>query len=139
MDLIIRKNGTIPFTKGDPKYFTGNVIVEQLYEANEPSRVSSAVVTFEPGGRTNWHYHPLGQLLVVIYGTGLIQTWGSPPRKIKAGDVIWTPPNVKHWHGATATTAMTHIAIQEKLNGKTVEWLEKVSDKEYEEAQSASD
>ncbi|WP_338598325.1 cupin domain-containing protein [Sulfolobus tengchongensis] len=139
MDLTIRKCGSQPSNKGDPRFFVGNVRIDPLYEADEPARVVAASVTFEPGARTNWHFHPLGQLLIVTYGCGIIQTWGNPPRKIKAGDVIWTPPGVKHWHGATATTAMTHIAIQEKLNGKTAEWLERVSDKEYEEAQSASE
>ncbi|WP_225968851.1 cupin domain-containing protein [Saccharolobus islandicus] len=148
MDLIIVKNGIVPFTKGDPKYFTGNVIVKQVHDSEEPSRVTASVVTFEPSGRTNWHYYPLGQLLIGIYGTGLIQTWRSPPRKIKAGDVIrrcnmdsarcvalaWCYGN-----NYNDPYNYSRIAIQEKINGKAVEWLEKVSDKECEEVQSASD
>jgi len=108
------------------------VRVDPLHEAPEPARVRSACVTFEPGARTSWHTHPLGQTLVVTAGCGWTQCWGEPRQEIRAGDVVWCPPGKKHWHGATPTTAMTHIAIQEALNGKMVEWMEKVSDEQYQ-------
>jgi len=107
------------------------VRIDPLFAATEPSRVSAALVTFEPGARTAWHTHPLGQRLVVTAGCGWVQCWDGPKREIRAGDVVACPPGEKHWHGATATTAMSHIAIQEALDGKVVEWLEKVSDQEY--------
>jgi quercetin dioxygenase-like cupin family protein len=107
------------------------VRIDPLFQANDPARVVSASVTFEPGARTAWHTHPLGQTLIVTSGRGLAQRWGGPVEQILPGDVIWFPPGEKHWHGATATTAMTHIAIQERFDGKTVDWMEKVSDEQY--------
>jgi quercetin dioxygenase-like cupin family protein len=107
------------------------VRIDPLFQAPGPARAVGASVTFEPSARTAWHTHPLGQNLVVIYGCGLVQSWGGPIKEIRPGDVIWCPPNEKHWHGATSTTAVTHIAIQEQLDGKTVEWVEKVSDEQY--------
>lgn len=116
---------------GPPENFTGTVRVEPLHAATAPSRVSAGRVTFEPGARSAWHTHPLGQTLIVTAGTGWVQQEGGPKEEIKAGDVIWTPPGVKHWHGATATSSMTHVAVQESLDGKVVEWMEKVSDEQY--------
>ena len=111
---------------------TGAVRIDPLFQAPDPARAVGAGVTFEPGARTAWHTHPLGQTLIVTASCGLVQRWGSPIEKIRPGDVIWIPPGEKHWHGATATTAMTHIAIQEQLNGKTDDWMEKVSDEQYQ-------
>jgi quercetin dioxygenase-like cupin family protein len=119
------------FLDWPPDNFTGTVRIDPLFDAPEPRRVSGASVTFEPGARTAWHVHPLGQTLIVTAGCGWVQSWGGPVEEIRPGDVITRPPGEKHWHGATPTTAMTHIAIQEKLNGKVVEWLEKVSDEQY--------
>ena len=126
--MEIKRNGSQPSAKGPGDYFTGAVRVDRLFEAPDPARVAGASVTFEPGARTAWHTHPLGQTLIVTAGYGLAQRWGGPIEQIRPGDVIWFPPGEKHWHGATATTAMTHIAIQEQLDGKAVDWLEKVSD-----------
>ena len=130
--MEIKKNGSQPSGKGPEAYFTGSVRIEPLFEAPEPARGRGASVTFEPGARTAWHTHPLGQTLIVTSGSGLAQRWGGEIEEIRAGDVIWFPPNEKHWHGAAAITAMTHIAIQEALNGQVVEWLEKVSDEQYQ-------
>jgi len=113
------------------EYFTGNVRIDPLFQANAPARAVSASVTFEPGARTAWHTHPLGQNLIVITGSGLVQRWGGPVEQIRPGDVVWIPPGEKHWHGATPNTAMTHIAVQEQLDSKTADWLEKVSDEQY--------
>jgi quercetin dioxygenase-like cupin family protein len=113
------------------EYFTGTARIDPVFEASEPARVRGASVTFEPGARTAWHTHPLGQTLIVIAGAGLVQREGGAVEQIRPGDVVWFSPGEKHWHGATPTTAMTHIAIQEALNGKAVEWLEKVSDEQY--------
>ncbi|HEU5350412.1 MAG TPA: cupin domain-containing protein [Terracidiphilus sp.] len=129
--MEIRKAGSQPSGKGPADYFTGAVRVDRLFEAPEPARVASAGVTFEPGARTAWHTHPLGQTLVVTAGCGRVQRWGGPIEEIRPGDVIWFAPGEKHWHGAAPATAMTHIAIQEKLDGKVVEWLEHVSDAQY--------
>jgi quercetin dioxygenase-like cupin family protein len=118
-------------TKGSDEWFTGTVRIDPLFEAPEPARVRGASVTFEPGARTAWHTHPLGQTLIVISGLGWAQYEGGPIEEIRPGDVIWFAPAEKHWHGATPTTAMTHIAIQEALNGKTVEWMEQVTDQDY--------
>jgi quercetin dioxygenase-like cupin family protein len=126
-----KRSGTQPSAKGPDAYFTGNVRIDPLNATPEPSRVSCALVTFEPGARTAWHFHPLGQTLVVTQGSGWVQSEGQPKIEIRAGDVVWCPPNEKHWHGATGTTAMSHIAIQESLDGKPVEWLEKVTDEQY--------
>ena len=129
MDL--KRSGSQPSGKGPDEYFTGTVRIDPLFQAPDPARVSGASVTFEPGARTAWHTHPLGQTLIVTAGSGLAQRWGGPIEQIRPGDVIWIPPGEKHWHGATATTAMTHIAIQEHLNGKVVDWMEKVSEQKY--------
>lgn len=117
--------------KGPAEHFTGSVQVEALFAVHDPSRTSGGKVTFAAGARSAWHTHPLGQTLIVTEGTGWIQQWGSPIEEIRKGDVIWIPPGVKHWHGATPNTAMTHIAIQEQLSGKVVEWMEKVTDDQY--------
>jgi quercetin dioxygenase-like cupin family protein len=117
--------------KGPAEYFTGNVRVDTLFPANESTPVSGAYVTFEPGARSAWHLHPTGQHLIVTAGVGRTQEWGGPVVEIKAGDVIWCPPGVKHWHGASPTTAMTHIAITGTVNGKNVDWLEMVTDEQY--------
>jgi quercetin dioxygenase-like cupin family protein len=129
--MELKRVGSQPSVKGPEEYFTGNVRVDPLNFPPEPARVSVASVTFEPGARSAWHTHPLGQTLVVTAGCGWTQCEGEPIVEIRAGDVIWCPPGHKHWHGATPTTSMTHIAIQEALNGKNVEWLEKVTDEEY--------
>jgi quercetin dioxygenase-like cupin family protein len=130
--MEIKRSGSQPSIKGPEPFFTGAVRIDPLLEAPEPARVRSACVTFEPGARTAWHTHPLGQTLIVTTGCGWTQCWGEPRQEIRAGDVVWCPPGKKHWHGATPTTAMTHIAIQEALNGKMVEWMEKVSDEQYQ-------
>ena len=117
--------------EGPASWFTGKVWIDPLFEAPEPARVRAASVTFEPGARTAWHAHPLGQTLIVTSGLGLAQREGGPIKEIRPGDVVWFAPTQKHWHGATPTTAMTHIAIQEALNGKVVDWMEKVSDEQY--------
>ena len=127
----IKRSGSQPSAKGPAEWFTGNVRVDPLFSATEPSRVSAALVTFEPGARSAWHTHPLGQHLVVTVGCGWTQCEGGPKREIRAGDVISCPCGKKHWHGATTTTSISHIAIQEALDGKAVEWMEKVSDKQY--------
>ena len=129
--MEIRRNGSRPSRKGPAEYFTGSVRIEPLFDAPSPARMSCGCVTFEPGARSAWHTHPLGQTLIVTSGCGLIQSWGGPIREIRPGDVIWTPPGEKHWHGAKPNTAITHIAIQEALNGKVVDWMEKVSDEQY--------
>ena len=129
--LIIHPNGSQPSAIGPADYFTGTVRVNAPFKGTEEARVSGATVTFEPGARTAWHTHPLGQTLIVTAGSGLVQAMGQPVRSIKPGDTVWIPPNVKHWHGATATTAMTHIAIAEVLDGKVVDWMEQVSDEQY--------
>ena len=118
-------------SKGPDEWFTGTVRVAPLFTGGAPSRMSCACVTFDPRARSAWHTHPCGQTLIVTAGRGFVQAWGGPVREIKPGDVIWTPPGEKHWHGAAPNSAMTHIAIQEALNGKVVEWMEKVSDDEY--------
>ena len=129
--MVITRNGSQPSDKGPEQYFTGAVRVDPLFRAPDPARVTGASVTFEPGARTAWHTHPLGQTLIVTSGRGRVQVWDGPMEEIHPGDVVWFPPGEKHWHGATPTTAMTHIAIQEALDGKNVEWMEKVSDEQY--------
>jgi quercetin dioxygenase-like cupin family protein len=129
--MEIKRNGSQSSAKGPQEYFTGAVRIDPLFEAPDPSRTRGASVTFEPGARSAWHTHPLGQTLIVTSGLGWTQCWGGPKEEIRPGDVIWCPPGVKHWHGATPTTAMTHIAIQEALNGKVVDWMEKVTDEQY--------
>lgn len=124
-------HGTQASVRGPAQNFTGSVRVDPLFGANAPSRTSGAYVTFEPGARSAWHSHPLGQTLVVTAGVGRVQSWGGAVQELRPGDVVWTPPNVKHWHGASPTTAMTHMAISEQEEGKAVTWMEKVSDEQY--------
>lgn len=127
----IKRSGSQPSGKGSAEYFTGVVRIDPLFQAPEPARVSGANVTFEPGARTAWHTHPLGQTLIVTSGLGWAQRWGGSIEEIRPGDVVWFPPGEKHWHGATPTTAMSHTAIQEALEGKTADWMEPVSDAQY--------
>ncbi len=127
----ITRSGSQPSRKGEAEYFTGTVRIDPLFTAPEPARVVIASVTFEPGARTAWHTHPLGQTLIVNTGLGRAQRWGGPIEEVRPGDVVWFPPGEKHWHGAAPTTAMTHIAIQERLDGKAVDWLELVTDEQY--------
>ena len=129
--MEIKRSGSQPSGKGQAEYFTGTVRIDPLHQADEPARLLCASVTFEPAARTAWHTHPLGQTLIVTAGCGLVQRWGGPVEEIRPGDVIWFPPGEKHWHGATGTTAMTHIAIVEQLDGKSADWMEKVSDEQY--------
>lgn len=130
--MNIKRSGSQPSRKGPADWFTGTVRIDPLFQATTPARAVGASVTFEPGARTAWHTHPLGQTLLVTAGCGLAQSWRGPLEEIRPGDVLWFPPGEKHWHGATATTSMTHIAIQEQLDGKTVDWMEKVSDDQYQ-------
>jgi quercetin dioxygenase-like cupin family protein len=136
--MDIKRNGTQPSVKGPAEHFTGAVRRDPLFQASDPARVFGASVTFEPGARTAWHTHPLGQALVVTYGCGWVQRWGGPVETIRPGDVVSIAPNEKHWHGATATTAMTHIAIQEKIDGRMVDWMEQVSEEQYKGPSSAA-
>lgn len=129
--MEIKRSGSQPSSTASADYFSGHVRIDPLFSPPEPARVAMAHVTFEPGARTAWHTHPLGQTLIVTAGCGWTQREGGPVETIRAGDVIWFPPGEKHWHGATPTTAVSHIAVQEKLNGKTAEWLEHVSDEQY--------
>jgi len=129
--MEISRNGERPSNKGPAEFFTGQVRVDPLFPAHDPGRASASYVTFEPGARSAWHTHPLGQTLVVTAGSGWVQAWGQPVQEIGPGDVIRTPPGEKHWHGAKAGTSLTHIAIQEALNGKVVDWMEKVGDDQY--------
>jgi quercetin dioxygenase-like cupin family protein len=129
--VSISKNGSRPSQKGPADYFTGSVRIDPLFDAQNPARASSAGVTFEPGARTAWHTHPAGQRLVVTAGLGWVQQRGGRTQEIRPGDVVWIPPGVKHWHGATPTTAMSHIAIQEAVEGKVVDWMEHVADEQY--------
>ena len=129
--MEIKRSGSQPSGKGPADYFTGAVRIDPLFEAPEPARVRGASVTFEPGARTAWHTHPLGQTLIVMWGVGLVQHWGGAIEEIWPGDAIWFSPGEKHWHGATPTTSMTHIAIQEALDSKVVDWMEHVSDEQY--------
>ncbi|HEX2554724.1 MAG TPA: cupin domain-containing protein [Microvirga sp.] len=129
--MQITRSGAQPSGKGPTEYFTGTVRIDPLFSAPDPARVAGASVTFEPGARTAWHTHPLGQTLIVTSGLGWVQRDGGPVEEVRSGDVVWFPPGEKHWHGATAATAMTHIAIQERLNGKAVDWMEHVTDGQY--------
>lgn len=131
MSQKVTKNGTQTSIKGSDKFFTGDVRIDPLFPATSPSRTSGAYVTFEPGARSAWHTHPLGQTLVVTSGVGFTQEWGGPIVEIHPGDVITCPPGVKHWHGASPHNAMTHLSVVEELDGKNVEWLEKVTDEQY--------
>ncbi|CAI2476909.1 quercetin dioxygenase-like cupin family protein [Serratia plymuthica] len=129
--LKIQRSGSLPSRPGPEDYFTGQVRIDAPFAGTEPARVGGATVTFEPGARTAWHTHPLGQTLIVTQGRGWIQIWGDPIQEMNQGDIVWIPEGVKHWHGATPETAMTHIAIAESLNGSPVDWMEKVSDEQY--------
>ena len=130
--MDITRNGSQASAKGSADYFTGAVRIDAPFKGSEPARVGGATVTFEPGARTAWHTHPLGQTLIVLSGAGLVQREGGPVEQICPGDIVWFAPGEKHWHGAAPTTAMSHIAIAEALDGKVVDWLEKVSDEQYE-------
>jgi quercetin dioxygenase-like cupin family protein len=129
--MQIKRSGSQPSAKGPAEYFTGSVRIDAPFKREELARVSGAFVTFEPGARTAWHTHPLGQTLIVTSGLGWVQRWGGPAEEIRPGDVVWFEPGEKHWHGATAATAMSHIAIQEALNGSPVDWMEHVADEQY--------
>ena len=129
--MDIKRSGSQASRKGPAEYFTGTVRIDPLFQAPDPARVSGASVTFEPGARTAWHTHPLGQTLIITSGMGRVQHEGGPIEEVRPGDVVWFPPGLKHWHGASPTTAMTHTAIQEALDGKNVEWMEQVSDEQY--------
>lgn len=130
--MDIKRNGTRPATPGSADYFTGAVRIEAMLQAPAPARVTVASVTFEPGARTAWHTHPLGQTIIITAGHGRAQREGGPVEEINIGDVVWFPPGEKHWHGAAPATAMTHIAISEMLDGNNVEWLEQVTDEQYQ-------
>jgi quercetin dioxygenase-like cupin family protein len=130
--MEIKRAGTQASTRGPSEWFTGTVRIDPLHTAPDPARVQCACVTFEPGARTAWHTHPLGQTLVVISGCGRARRWDGPIEEIRPGDVVWFAPGEKHWHGAAPTTAVTHIAIQERMDGKAVDWLEHVSDEQYQ-------
>jgi quercetin dioxygenase-like cupin family protein len=129
--MQITRSGSQPSRKGPADYFTGTVRVDPLFQAPDPARVSGGHITFEPGARTAWHTHPLGQNLIITSGLGWVQREGGQIEEVRPGDVVWFPPGLKHWHGATPTTAMTHIAITESLGGKNVDWMDKVSDEQY--------
>ncbi len=129
--ITIARSGSQPSRQGPAENFTGSVRVDSPFQASDPARVSGALVTFEPGARSAWHSHPLGQTLIVTAGTGRVQQWGSPVDEIRQGDVVWIPPNQKHWHGASPTSSMAHIAIVEQLDGKSTDWMEKVSEEQY--------
>jgi quercetin dioxygenase-like cupin family protein len=129
--MEIKRSGSQPSGKGPEDWFTGTVRIDPLFKPPEPARAFGASVTFEPGARTAWHSHPLGQTLIVTAGSGLVQRWGGPIEEIRPGDVVWIAPGEKHWHGASPTTSMTHIAIQEELEGKAADWMEHVSDEQY--------
>ena len=129
--MNIQRSGSQASSVGPAEWFTGTVRLDPLFRTQEPARVAGASVTFEPGARTAWHTHPLGQTLIVTFGCGRAQRWGGPIEEIRPGDVVWFAPGEKHWHGAGPTTAMAHLAIQEQLNGTAVEWLEHVSDEQY--------
>ena len=130
--MTITRRGAQRSTKGPAEYFTGNVRIDPLYQPKAPARYSASYVSFDPGARSAWHTHPLGQTLIVTAGTGWVQQEGGMKQEVQPGDVIWTPPGVKHWHGASATNAMTHLAITESLDGKNVQWMEKVTDAQYD-------
>jgi len=129
--MDIKRNGSRPSTKGPEAYFTGAVRVDPVFQVGGPTRLNAGSVTFEPGARTAWHTHPLGQTLIITAGCGWVQTEGGQIEEVRPGAVVWFPPDEKHWHGATPTTGMTHLAVQESLNGKNVDWMEKVSDAQY--------
>ena len=130
-NMDIKRSGSQLSRKGPPEWFTGLVRIDPLFQSPQPARAGAGSVTFEPGARTAWHTHPLGQTLIITSGLGWVQREGGPIEEVRAGDVVWFPPGLKHWHGATPTTAMTHIAVQELVDGKNVDWMEKVSDEQY--------
>jgi quercetin dioxygenase-like cupin family protein len=130
--MDITRAGSQPSSRGPAEYFTGTVRIDPLFQPKPPARTAAATVTFEPGARTAWHTHPLGQTLIVTTGAGRVQRWGGPIEDVRPGDVVWFAPGEKHWHGASPTTALTHIAIHESQDGKTVDWLEHVSDEQYQ-------
>ena len=130
--MNIKRNGSLPSAKGPADYFTGIVRIDSPFQGSSPARIGGATVTFEPGARTAWHTHPLGQTLLVVTGFGRVQREGGPIEEIRAGDIVWFEPGEKHWHGASATTAMTHVAIAEALDGKVVDWMEHVTDEQYQ-------
>jgi quercetin dioxygenase-like cupin family protein len=130
--MEIKRAGSQPSNKGPADWFTGTVRIDPLFQPSAPARAAGNSVTFEPGARTAWHTHPLGQTLIVTAGSGRAQRWGGPIEEIRPGDIVWFPPGEKHWHGAAPATAMTHLALQEQLDGKAVDWLEKVSDEQYQ-------
>ncbi len=130
--MEVKRNGSQPSGKGQAKYFTGNVRIDPLFQPNDQTRASGASVTFEPGARSAWHTHPLGQTLIVTTGRGRVQSWGGAIEEIQPGDVVWCPPGEKHWHGAAPTTAMTHISIVEQVEGQSADWMEHVSDELYQ-------
>jgi len=138
MDMEIKRSGAEPSRKGPAEWFTGTVRIDPLFQPPDPARVNGATVTFEPGARTAWHTHPLGQTLLIMSGVGWVQREGGAIQEVRPGDVVWFPPYLKHWHGASPTNAMAHIAIQESLDGKNVEWMEKVTDDEYRAGVSAA-
>lgn len=129
--VTVTRAGSQPSTTGAAANFTGAVRVDSRFQGSAPARIGGGTVTFEPGARTAWHSHPLGQTLIVTAGVGWVRQWAGPIQEIKPGDIVWIPPDVKHWHGAAATTGMTHIAIAEALDGKTVTWMEQVNDEQY--------
>lgn len=129
--MEILRNGTRPSLRGSAEQFTGSVRMDPLLQTQPPARAQGLQVTFEPGARSNWHAHPLGQTLVVLSGVGRVQTWGGSVEEIRPGDVVWVPAGEKHWHGAADSTSLVHIAIQEALDGKSIEWLEPVTDEQY--------
>lgn len=129
--ITITRPGSQPSSTGPATNFTGSVRVDSRFQGTAPARIGGGIVTFEPGARTAWHTHPLGQTLIVTAGTGLVRAWDGPAQEIRPGDIVWIPPGVKHWHGATATNGMSHIAFSESLDGKSVEWMEQVSDEQY--------
>jgi quercetin dioxygenase-like cupin family protein len=135
--MDIRPCGSVPTRRGPAEWFTGTVWQDPVVEAPAPARIRANVVRFDPGARTAWHTHPLGQTLYVVSGAGRVQVWGGPIREIRAGDTVWFPPGEKHWHGAGPTTAMTHIALQEALDGRAVDWMEHVTDEQYGAAAKA--
>ncbi|MGU7770431.1 (R)-mandelonitrile lyase [Burkholderia sp. MR1-5-21] len=137
MEIEVRRCGSVPSAKGPADWFTGSVRVDMMFQPNDTTRASGGSVTFEPGARTAWHEHPLGQTLIVTAGCGFVQRWGGPLETIRPGDVVWIPAGTKHWHGASTDTSMTHIAIQEALDGKAVDWLEHVSAEQYPHSAAA--
>jgi 4-carboxymuconolactone decarboxylase len=136
--IKITRSGSQPSSQGTDEHFTGSVRIEPLFTENPPEHMSGSSITFESGARTAWHKHAFGQILIVTAGKGWVQQWGNEIQEIRPGDVVWIPPGVKHWHGATSSTSMTHIAVQESLNGRTVEWMEKVTDEQYRGSSSPS-